>query len=106
MLLYLAPGKTVRLAEVLRRFESFILEGEAPGLALHLIRKDLFDLVYPLSPLSNTRKLASEILDFTEDYLPANKKVIEEFISAMQDIYKIRETGEAIHIAGPATTNA
>lgn len=105
MLLYLEPEKMVQLNEVLKKLERFMPEGEAQEAALHLIRKDLFDLVYPLSPLSRTRKLAREILNFTEEYMPSDRKAIMGLISAVRDIYKIRETGEFVHIAGRTTTN-
>lgn len=96
------PEKAVRLGRVLQKLENFVATDEGSELILHLIRKDLFDLIHSLSPLSRTRKLVSEILDLTEECPIAKQNEIREFIFSAKAIYKIQESEDMIRIGRPA----
>ncbi len=100
-MLYLAPEQAVQLGRALQKLENFIATGESSELMLHLLRKDLFDMIHFLSPLSKTRKLISEILDHTQECPPAEQKRIGELIISVKEIYRIQESEVTIHAGVP-----
>ncbi len=87
LLLYLAPGKTNCLSKQLQKLEDHITKNEGSELVLHIIRKELFDLIYLLSPLSKTRKIVSEILDLTEKFPVVEKNKVINLILLIEEIY-------------------
>lgn len=101
LLLYLAPEQAVQLCRVLQKLENFIAMGEGSELMLHLVRKDLFDLIQTLSPLSKTRKLVNEMLDHTQECPSAEQKRIGELIIFVKEIYRIQESEDTIHAGVP-----
>ncbi len=87
ILLYLAPEKYLHLNKQLQMLGSHISKNEGSELLLHLIRKELFDLIYLLSPLSKTRKIVSEILELTEKSPVVEKNKIIDLILLIEEIY-------------------
>lgn len=90
-LLYLSPDKAVQLGKAFEKLENLFVADESSGLMLHLIRKDLSDLIEALSPLSKTRKMVSEMLDYTEDCPPKDQERIKGLMVAIGEIYKFQE---------------
>lgn len=95
-LLYLSPDKAVQLGKAFEKLENLFGADESSGLMLHLVRRDLFDLIEALSPLSKTRKLVSEMLDHTENCPPGDQERIRELIASVGEIYRFQEAKNTI----------
>ncbi len=87
LLLYLAPGENNYLLEQLQKLEMYLAKTDASASVVPLIRKNLFDLIYPLSPISKTRKLVIEILELTGKNPVIEKIKIIELILLVEEIY-------------------
>ncbi len=88
MLLYLRPEEALHLIEIVERLQSFICIDEKSKVELSLIRKDLFICIYPLSPLSKTKKMVHRILKFSEKCPPFQQEAVEQLTAEFKQIYK------------------
>jgi len=86
-LLYLNPEKAIRLNELLNDLEDVLLGRSSGSVELHSLRKELYGLVFSLSPLSRTRRLVSEILELTHEKSALQKDNIAVIKSLLRQIY-------------------
>ena len=93
LLLYLNPEKSNDLKRQLLKLESHVLKKEDSRSTLPAIRKSIFDLIYPLSPISKTRKIIIEILELTGSLHMEQNKIYELMIS-LEEIYPSLQADE------------
>ena len=60
------PEDIIRLNELLKELEELPSQGSFAVGSFHRMRKDFYDLMSTLSPLSKTKKLIGEIWELTE----------------------------------------
>jgi hypothetical protein len=93
LLLYLNPEKSNDLKRQLLKLESLVLKKEDSRSTLSSIRKSIFDLIYPLSPISKTRKIIIEILELTGSLAKEQNKIFD-LITSLEEIYPSLQADE------------